>query len=185
MSTEGYCLRDFGTSSVYYDAGSVESGWGVATQSSTATTTTVKRTTTDGVYTLTQNIFFKYGSRLVLVGNLVKNNDTVPHTVRFERYADLDIDSSGSGDIFENVGGSVVAEQGNGVALTSLGNPALAPGTFGAEPIANWQSTGRSTCVHTILGGPTSEGDYVAVMQHQATIAPGATVNFRVGYRLL
>jgi hypothetical protein len=183
MSTEGYCLRDFGTSSVYYDAGSVEAGWGVATQSSTATTTTVKRTTTDGVYTLTQNIFFKYGSRLVLVGNLVKNNDTVSHTVRFERYADLDIDSSAAGDIFENVGGSVVAEESNGVALTSLGNPALAV-SFGAEPIANWQSTGRSTCVHTIMGA-TPEGDWVAIMQHQATIAPGATVNFRVGYRLL
>ena len=64
----------------------------MATAESTPTTTTVTRTTTDGVYTLTQNIFFKYGSRMVLIGNLVKNNDTVSHTVRFNRYADLDMD---------------------------------------------------------------------------------------------
>ena len=72
--------------------GVAEAGWGVATQSSTATTTTVTRTTTDGIFTLTQNIFFKYGSRLVLIGNLLKNNDTVSHPVPFNRYADIDMD---------------------------------------------------------------------------------------------
>ena len=71
-----------------------EASWGVATQSSTATTTTVTRTTIDGIYTLTQNIFFKYGSRLVLIGNLVKNNDTVSHHVRFNRYADIDMEGT-------------------------------------------------------------------------------------------
>lgn len=183
VSQEGYCLRDAGTSTVYYDAGGAEAGWGVATQSSTATTTTVTRTTTDGVYTLTQNIFFKYGSRLVLVGNLVKNNDTVSHSVRFSRYADLDIDQTAGNDLVDVAGVSVVAQETNGVALTSLGNPALLS-RAGADTFSGWNGGGKSAC--NFPGFPPSgPGDYVVIMQHETTIAPGATVNFRVGYRLL
>jgi hypothetical protein len=186
MNNEGYCLRDLGTSTGYWDAGSLgEAGWGVATQSSTATTTTVTRTTTDGVFTLTQNIFFKYGSRMVLIGNLLKNNDTISHHVRFNRYADMDMDGEqSSGDVFDMAGGSVFAQDNNGLALTSLGNPALVQG-FGAETFNSWFATGKSTCGHTLQLTPTPPGDFVAIMQHDTTIAPGATVNFRIGYRLL
>jgi hypothetical protein len=180
VTDEGYCLST--TGSAYFDAGVTEAGWGVATQSSTATTTTVTRTTTDGVFTLTQNIFFKYGSRLVLIGNLLRNNDTVSRNVRFNRYADFDIDTSANGDVFDNVGASVVAQEDNGVALTSLGNLNQARG---AESFGSWGATGRATCQHAYLSGPTAPGDYVAILQHGATLAPGATVNFRVGYRLL
>src|SRR6476619_5441713 len=55
ISSEGYCLRNYNTGRTYHDTTSVEGGWGVATASSTATTATVIRTTTDGVFTLTQN----------------------------------------------------------------------------------------------------------------------------------
>ena len=184
IGSEGYCLRDLDTSTVYYDATATESGWGVATQSSTATTTTVTRTTIDGVYTLTQNIFFKYGSRLVLIGNLLKNNDTVPHSVRFNRYADIDMDSNSSNDVFDYAGASVFAQEVNGVALTSLGNPALVQ-KLGMEPYSTWFNTGRTTCTHSLLVGPTAPGDYVAFIWHETTIPAGGTVNFRVGYRLL
>jgi hypothetical protein len=184
INSEGYCLRDLNTSTVYWDETGAEAGWGVATQSSTATTTTVSRTTTDGVYTLTQNVFFKYGSRLVLIGNLLKNNDTVSHTVRFNRYADIDMEANSVGDEFDTAGASVFAQEINGVALTSLGNPALVD-KVGIETYANWLSTGRSTCTHALLGGPTAPGDYVAFLQHETTIPAGGTVNFRVGYRLL
>jgi hypothetical protein len=187
MNTEGYCLVDLNApSTVYWDAGSSgEGGWGVATQSSTATTTTVTRTTTDGIYTLTQNIFFKYGSRLVLIGNLLKNNDSASHTVRFNRYANLDIDGTGGNDVFDAIiGSSEFAQEINGVALTSLGNPALVQ-AFGAETFASWNATGKSACGHTLQPTPTPPGDFVAIMQHTTTLAPGASVNFRVGYRLL
>ena len=184
LGTEGYCLREPNTGTTYYDATGSEAGWGVATQSSTATTTTVTRTTTDGNFTLTQNIFFKYGSRLVLIGNLLKNNDTVTHPVIFNRYADFDMDASSGSDVFDTVGASVVAEQTNGVALTSLGNIGLVL-TFGAEGFTNWSTNTRTTCLPTFVAGPTAPGDYVAGMVHQESLAPGATVNFRVGYRLL
>ena len=191
--SEGYCLRDLGTSATYYDLAVVEGGqddqlrprgWGPATQSSTATTTTVTRTTTDGIYTLTQNIFFKYGSRMVLIGNLLKNNDTVSHAVRFNRYADFNVGGSPTNDVFDTAGGSVFAQQTNGVALTSLGNPAFVQ-AFGAEDFGTYANTRPMRCSPTFTAPPTAPGDYVAVMQHSTTIAPGATVNFRVGYRLL
>ena len=191
--SEGYCLRDLGTSATYYDLAVVEGGqddqlrpkgWGAATQSSTATTTTVTRTTTDGIYTLTQNIFFKYGSRMVLIGNLLKNNDTVSHAVRFNRYADFNIGGSPTNDVFDTAGGSVFAQQTNGVALTSLGNPALVQ-AFGALDFDAFVTRPFTCGPHLYSPPPTAAGDYVAVMQHSTTIAPGATVNFRVGYRLL
>ena len=186
IRTEGYCLVDLNASStVYWDAGTQgEANWGVATQSSTATTTTVTRTTIDGIYTLTQNIFFKYGSRLVLIGNLVKNNDTVSHHVRFNRYADIDMEGTTGADVADVAGASVFAQQTNGVALTSLGNPGLVQ-AFGPEPFSTWNGTGKAACGHNFQPTPTSPGDYVEIMQHDTTIAAGATVNFRVGYRVL
>jgi hypothetical protein len=138
---------------------------------------------TDLRYTLTQNIFFKYGSRLVLIGNLVKKNDSVAHTVRFTRHADLDIDGTPDDDEVETAGGPVVVRAVNGVALTSLGNPTFVQ-TLGPVTAEDWgQSGGRSSCDHSFR--PSEPRDWSAVMRHQATIAPGATVNFRVGYRLL
>ena len=79
-----------------------------------------------------------------------------------------------------------VSDGGMLVALTEM---ALA-GNVGAElynteDFGNWIATGRATCQHAYLSGPTAPGDYVAILQHGATLAPGATVNFRVGYRLL
>jgi hypothetical protein len=185
VNSEGYCLRDLSSTAVYWDAGvGGEANWGVASQSSTATTTTVTRTTTDGVFTLTQNIFFKYGSRLVLIGNLLKNNDTVAHPVAFVRYADFDMEGSSASDVFDTAGASVFAQETNGVALTSLGNPTLV-NQFGAEGFTSWFNSGRTTCGLSPVATPTAPGDYVAVIQHTTTLAAGATVNFRVGYRVL
>jgi hypothetical protein len=180
---EGYCLKDTGTGTAYYDNGPSEAGWGVASQSSTAITTTVTRTTTDGFFTLTQNIFFKYGSRLVLVGNLVKNNDTVPHTVVFDRAADLDVNGSSGGDTFDVIGGSVLARETDGVLLTSLGDPALVRAK-GAELLSTWLFTGSHSCSHSLQPLPDANDD-AAVIKHIATIGPGSTVTFRVGYRVL
>ena len=186
ISTEGYCLVDLNApSTVYWDAGTQgEANWGVATQSSTATTTTVTRTTIDGRYTLTQNIFFKYGSRLVLIGNLVKNNDTVSHHVRFNRYADIDMEVTTGGDVVDTAGASVFAKQTNGLALTSLGNPALVQ-AFGPEPFSTWSGTGKAACGHKLQPTPTSPGDSWRSCSTTRRSLPGATVNFRVGYRLL
>jgi hypothetical protein len=177
---EGYCLLDNATGTTYFDNGIAEARWGVATQSSTATTVSTSRTTTDGNYTLTQNVFFKYGSRLVLVGNVVKNNDTVSHSITFDRSADLDINGTSGSDTFDVIGGSVLARETDGVALTSLSNLV---GGKGVETFANFVSNSQS-CSHTFQSPPYT-GDGAAVIFHIATIAPGASTTFRVGYRFL
>jgi hypothetical protein len=182
---EGYCLRDTGTGLKYYDAGSTEAGWGAASLSSTATTATVTRTTTDGEFTLTQNIFFKYGSRMVLIGNILKNNDTVSHGVVFDRYFDGDIEGDPSDDVYYDGGSSVWGTDQDVLALTSLVGPPLLTG-WAPETFSNWATSGASTCSHTFLPpGPTPPGDYVGILQHQKVLGPGATVNFKVGYRFL
>ena len=183
INSEGYCLLDLNTFVAYHDTGLVEGGWGVATQSSTATTVTTTRTTTDGIYTLTQNVFFKYGSRMVLVGNLLKNNDTVTHNVAFDRAFDGDINGTASGDIYDVAGGSVFGQETDGLASTFLANPSLVA-NIGVSTFGNW-SASRSTCSHTFEATPTAPGDYVGIVQGAFPIAAGATVNFRTGYRVL
>ena len=86
--------------------------------------------------------------------------------------------------MYDTAGASVFARQANGVALTSLGNPALVQ-DFGPETFSNWNSTGKSSCSHALQSTPTAPGDYVATMQHDTTIPAGGSVTFRVGYRLL
>jgi hypothetical protein len=181
--TEGYCLRDTGTGIAYYDAGTVEAGWLAASQSSTSTTVTTTRTTNDLRFTLTQNVFFKYGSRLVLVGNLIKNNDSVTRTVRFDRSFDGDINASPAGDIYDRAGASVIAKQQDALASTLLSDPSLAS-AVAVSTETNWASS-RATCQHTFESIPTAPGDYVGINQGSFSIAPGATVNYRIGYRLL
>ena len=181
--TEGYCLRDTGTGATYYDAGNAEAGWLAASQSSTSTTATTTRTTTDLRFTLTQNVFFKYGSRMVLVGNLIKNNDSVARNVRFDRAFDGDINGSPGSDVYDRAGASVIAQQSDALASTLLVNPLLAA-AVGVSTETNW-ALSRSTCQHTFESIPTAPGDYVGINQGGFTIAPGATVNYRIGYRVL
>lgn len=177
-SAEGYCLSDIDNSFAnYYDAGATESGWGVATTSqATPTTLAVTRTTSNGRFTLTQNFFFKYGSRLLLVGNVVKNNGAVARHIFFGRSFDGDIDGDASDDVWDVAGSSVFAQDVNGLALTALSSFAIGWGP--------WNTNALSSCGINPPPTPVT-GDYAGTIIHEATIAPGATVNFRVGYRLL
>jgi hypothetical protein len=184
ISSEGYCLYDLDLGGAYHDTGSVESGWGASAQSSTATTATTTRTTTNGRFTLTQNVFFKYGSRLVLVGNLIKNNDSVSHTVLFSRVFDGDINGTSTGDVYDTAGASVFGQQSDGLALTYLANPGAITQP-GVSTFNDWSTTSRFDCQYNTVTTPTAPGDYVGIQEGLFTIGAGATVNFRVGYRLL
>jgi hypothetical protein len=92
---EGYSICDYGSGKQYYDyAGYGDSGnWEAATKvSSSATSVKIARTTTDGLYTLTQTITLEAGNALAQVSMALKNNDTVAHDVGLIRYADVDAD---------------------------------------------------------------------------------------------
>jgi hypothetical protein len=179
--SEGYCLKDLNTGTTYHDTGPVEGGWGSAAFSATATTMAVTRTTTDGRFTLTQNIAFKYGSRMVVISNVLKNNDTTSHGVTFDRVFDGDIDGTSANDIYETTGTSELAGENSGLMLTALA-PSLAY-SIGAETAATFAST-RSLCAYAWEPRRTAPGDYVGIIQHATTVLAGASVNFKVAYRL-
>jgi hypothetical protein len=90
---EGYAFCDFDTSTPYYDyAGFGDSGnWQApVTVSSSATSVKINRTTTDGIYTLTQTITQNAGNALAQVSMSIKNNSTAAHHVGLLRWADVD-----------------------------------------------------------------------------------------------
>jgi hypothetical protein len=94
---EGYAFCDFDTSTQYYDyAGFGDSGnWQApVTVSSTATAVKITRTTSNGVYTLTQTITQNAGNALAQVSMSIKNNSSGSHHVGLLRWADVDAQGS-------------------------------------------------------------------------------------------
>jgi hypothetical protein len=90
---EGYAFCDYDTATQYYDYGSYgDSGnWKPpVTVSSSATNVKISRTTTDGIYTLTQTIAQNAGNVLAQVTMALKNNTTASHHIGLLRYADVD-----------------------------------------------------------------------------------------------
>jgi hypothetical protein len=97
---EGYSFCDFDSRVHYFDfAGYGDSGnWQPPTTTSTATTVKVVRTTSDGIFTLTQTITQNKTVGSVKVQMVLKNNTTTPRHVGLLRYADVDAQGSGLND---------------------------------------------------------------------------------------
>jgi len=123
---------------------------------------------------------------MVLVGNLVRNNDTVAHTVTFDRAFFGGINGDSRGDVYDTAGGSVFGQDIDGLASTFLADPDLVS-RIGVSIFRNWVEPGNTstTCQHAYAPTPTSPGNFVGIQQARFTILPGASLNFRVGYRVL
>src|SRR5262249_8234925 len=90
---EGYGLCNFDTSTQYFDyAGYGDSGnWQASTTvSSTITSVKIARTTTDGIFTLTQTIALNKGNSSAQVTMAIKNNTATPRHIGLLRFADVD-----------------------------------------------------------------------------------------------
>jgi hypothetical protein len=106
---EGYGICDATSSFVaYYDEAIYgDSGnWltSVITQPGGPNTfpLTITRTTSDGVWTLTQSFTRNTTERLVKVVQSLKNNTAITRSAYFTRYADVDADGSAGNDYFDN-----------------------------------------------------------------------------------
>lgn len=91
---EGYAICDFTTDAAYYDWSDdgISSNWDTpVVMSSSPTQVKLERTTTDGIWTLTQTIF-KETSVLpsAKVTMALKNNSTITRDVYLIRWADVD-----------------------------------------------------------------------------------------------
>lgn len=97
---EGYSICDVNANKQYYDyADAGDSGnWNapVITQPGGANTfpLTIKRTTSDGLFTLTQAFSRNTGERIVKINTTLKNNVPVSKPVHLIRFADIDANNT-------------------------------------------------------------------------------------------
>jgi len=95
---EGYGVCDYGSLTRYYDWGAEDSGnWEPPVFKGTSLPITIKRTTSDGIYTLTQVISRNTDDPAVLISMTLKNNTAASHDFGLIRYADIDANNANDG----------------------------------------------------------------------------------------
>jgi hypothetical protein len=106
--TDGYGVCDItgGNPTTYYDIGITDSGnWGspIITEPNGANTfpLTIKRTTSDGIWTITQQYSRSTADAYVKVIMTWKNNSAVNRFAWMTRYVDIDADGNGTDDYFD------------------------------------------------------------------------------------
>jgi len=179
---EGYAFCDFDSATQYYDyAGYGDSGnWQPPTTlSSSATQVKIARTTTDGMYTLTQTISQSAGNALAQVSMAIKNNTTTQHHVGILRYADVDAEGFPSNN-FDYTRRTAFGynEMGYGLQLQFI---AGAPFNGGFAQII---PGGPNPCqIFLHVGGPLQSTDGSIFMQYDLQIPRGATKTVVVAYK--
>ncbi|MGA8313635.1 MAG: hypothetical protein WB755_26665 [Terriglobales bacterium] len=179
---EGYGMCDFDSSTQYFDyAGYGDSGnWQAPVKvSSSATSVQIKRTTHDGLYTLTQTITQDAANALAKVSMSVKNNDSSVHHIGLLRYADVDANSNPNNDFdytFHTAFGNTNA--GYGLELQHVSGGALNGGFTQDAP------GGPNPCqFFTQVIGPIASEDGSIFMQYDITLAAGVTKAVVVNYK--
>jgi hypothetical protein len=100
---EGYSICDFGSLTRYYDFAAADSGnWQNPVVTGTGLPLTIKRTTSDGIYTLTQVFNRNTVEPAVKITMTLKNNTAAAHDFALVRYADIDANNAHGGD-FQNL----------------------------------------------------------------------------------
>jgi len=179
---EGYGLCDFDSSTQYYDyAGYGDSGnWQPSAQvSKTATAIQIKRTTSDGNYTLTQTLTQDATNALVKVSMAVKNNTTAAHTIGVLRYADVDVNGVANNDFDYTLHTALgyISEQ-SGLELQFVSGSALNGGFTQDAP------NGPNPCqFFTQVIAPIANEDGSIFMQYDVSLAAGATKTVVMNYR--
>jgi hypothetical protein len=96
---EGYGICDYDSLTSYYDWGAQAStNWDPPTFSGSSLPVTIKRTTSDGIYTLTQVINRNASEEAVLISMTLKNNTAASHDFGVIRYADIDANNGYDSD---------------------------------------------------------------------------------------
>ena len=95
---EGYSICDFGSLTRYYDFANSDSGnWQPAILTGVKLPLTIKRTTSDGIYTLTQVISRNTVDPAVIISMTLKNNTAASHDFALVRYMDVDANNANGG----------------------------------------------------------------------------------------
>jgi len=184
---EGYGVCD-GTSGVSYfdyaDDGAT-ANWSAPTLlSRDATSVHIARDTSDGIWTLTQNITQIGGTSSVNVAMTLKNNSAEDRLVFFLRYADVDaagvFNNNLDGTSESAFGWNSAGTQSFGLAMHNVGNTPFAHAGF-AQPI----SSGPSPCkaMANASRTPVIATDGSIVMLYIMFIRQGAAKTITINYR--
>jgi hypothetical protein len=160
---EGYGVCDLSTGVSYFDWSYTDSGtWGAPVLVSSSTSAVkIARTTTDGLWTLTQTISKQAGAQpYVKITMQLKNNTAITKDAYLVRYADVDpaaapfkdtnflesFDSSQYGAWGYGALNNSVGDASLGVILEEVGQPNV---PYGFEGIAQNTSAGPNPCKPT------------------------------------
>jgi hypothetical protein len=187
---EGYGLCDNTATVAYFDyAGYGDSGnWGAPTLvSQTATAVKIARTSSDGVWTLTQTITkVAAANPAVTVVMLLKNNTAVARNISLMRYADVDVsgttsnnfDATASGAFGWDSAGSSTPDYG--LTIQNAGNPV---GFTNIIPFVQNHPAGPNPCVPSSVFGPLTATDGSIVMYYAGTVPKNGTRTVTMNYR--
>lgn len=118
---EGYvvCASEEGP---YYDVHAVSAGWGepVLVEGPADDAVTIERTTLDGRFTLLQFIHATAGNSITIRMTLTNNGRRRINNVMLLRSADLDVDGTEAGDVFDVSENAALVREKSAVALVAL-----------------------------------------------------------------
>ncbi len=159
---EGYGICDATEGVEYYDYAYIDSGnWNATTLvSHSSTSVKFERTTSDGLWTLTQTITQESGNRpAAQIAMAIKNNSGITKTAELVRYANAIPDNSGSTGVYvENYDGTLnsafgwLGENGTanggpyGLMLEAYGNPTPTSVSYAREGFAIDTFDGPDPC---------------------------------------
>jgi len=179
---EGYGLCNFDSATQYYDyAGYGDSGnWQApTTTSSSATAVKISRTTTDGIFTLTQAIALNKGNSAAQITMTIKNNTTTARHIGILRYADVDAGGF-SGNSFDFTNRTVFGynEMGFGLTLQFLS------GQFSNGGFSQVVPNGPNPCqIFTNVAGPLANTDGSIFLQYDIELGSKASKTVSMQYK--
>jgi hypothetical protein len=190
---EGYGLCDENTNAFYYDyAGNGDSGnWGPATVvSHNSKSVKIVRTTSDGLWTLTQTITDLGGTApTAKVAMAIKNNSGTTKVALLMRYADVDADGQQLNNLDATInsayGSNSTSDQNNvsnayGLVLQNVGNS-----RFPYEGFVQNGPQGPAPCNFRAFfaASPELSFDGSVVMIYEPEVGPNASATVTVGYK--
>jgi hypothetical protein len=182
---EGYGICDANTLVEYDDwAGSGDTGnWGAPVETfPNATTTKVVRSTSDGIWTLTQVITQSASTSSIKITMTLKNNTAIARRAFTIRYVDIDADSVFANNFDATKNSSFGNNSGGfGLMLQNVGNPAASNGWIS---IAQNVPNGPTPCnIFTHEAEPTTATDGSVVLLYDNTFAAHASQTYTMMYK--
>jgi hypothetical protein len=151
----------------------------VAAEATAGSGITIERSTIDGRFTLRQVFSANKGDRSITVAMTLTNNLEEATAVQLLRSADLDIDNTFNGDVFDKSADAAWARQAHSVTLSAL-NRNLNHQTRVSSNLA------PRTCLPTsFFGIPAVNADLAASIRYDVgTLAAGGSKTLRFRYRV-